>query len=82
MLQDAIKNNKPRNDAYYTAESTMASILGRMATYGGKEVKWDAALNSKIQLMPAKVTWDTEPPSKPKEDGSYEIPTPGVTVVV
>ena len=82
VLQDAILNNKAKNDAYFTADSTMTSILGRMATYGGKEVKWDAALNSKIQLMPAKVTWDTEPPSKPKEDGSYEIPTPGVSEVV
>jgi myo-inositol 2-dehydrogenase/D-chiro-inositol 1-dehydrogenase len=82
VLQDAILNNKPRNDAYYTAESTMTSILGRMASYGGKEVQWDAAINSKIQLMPAKVTWETEPPVKPKEDGTYEIATPGVTVVV
>lgn len=82
VLQDAILNNKPCNDAYFTAESTMASILGRLATYGGKEVKWDEALNSQIQLMPAKVTWETEPPSKPKEDGSYPIAIPGETKVV
>src|SRR5690606_14292658 len=54
VLQDAILNNKPHNDAYYTAHSTMASIRGRMATYSGKEVKWDQALNSQLQLMPAK----------------------------
>lgn len=81
-LQDAILNNKPKNDAYYTAESTMTSILGRMATYGGKEVKWDDAIKSEIQLMPAKVTWETVPPSKPDESGNYPIAIPGVTKVV
>jgi predicted dehydrogenase len=81
-MQDAIRNNKPKNDAYYVAESTMTAILGRMATYGGKEVKWDEALNSQLQLMPAKVTWDTVPPSQPDETGNYPIPVPGVTKVI
>jgi myo-inositol 2-dehydrogenase / D-chiro-inositol 1-dehydrogenase len=81
-LQDAIMNNKPINNAQYVAESTMTAIFGRLATYGGKEIQWDAALNSQIQLMPAKVTWDTVPPTKPDENGFYPIPTPGVTKVI
>ncbi len=81
-LQDAIMNNKPKNDAYYVADSTMTTIFGRMATYCGKEIKWEDAIKSNIQLMPAKVTWETEPPSKPGEDGNYPIAIPGVTVTI
>lgn len=81
-LQDAILNNKPINNAEYVATSTMTSILGRMATYSGKEVKWEDAINSNIQLMPAKVTWETVPPSKPDELGYYPIAIPGVSKVV
>lgn len=82
VLQDAIFNNKPHNDTKWVAESTMASIFGRMATYGGKEIKWDDALASKIQLMPEKLTWDTEPPVKPNADGTYPIAIPGETKVI
>jgi myo-inositol 2-dehydrogenase/D-chiro-inositol 1-dehydrogenase len=81
-LQDAILNGKNINNAYYVAESTMSAIMGRFATYTGKDIKWEQALNSQQQLMPNKVTWDTEPPSKPDENGFYPIATPGVTKLV
>lgn len=76
-LQAAIRDNKPLNNAYYGAESTMTSILGRMATYSGKEIKWDEALNSKVQHMPAIVTAETEPPVKPDANGAYPVAIPG-----
>lgn len=76
-LQAAIRDNKPLNNAYYGAESTMTSILGRMATYSGKEIKWDDALNSKVQHMPAIVTAETEPPVKPDANGAYPVAIPG-----
>lgn len=81
-LQDAILNGKKINNAEYAASSTMTSILGRMASYSGKEVKWDEAIKSEIRLMPATVTWDSVPPTKPDESGIYPIPTPGVTKVL
>ncbi len=81
-LQDAILNNKPLNNAEYVAHSTMTSILGRMASYSGKDVKWDDAIKSQIQLMPAKVTWETVPPTAPDANGFYPIPVPGVTKAV
>jgi myo-inositol 2-dehydrogenase/D-chiro-inositol 1-dehydrogenase len=76
-LQAAIRNNTPLNNAYYGAESTMTSVMGRMATYSGKELTWDQALNSKVQHMPAIVTAETEPPVKPDADGGYPIAIPG-----
>src|SRR3989454_1721641 len=51
-LFDAIRNNKPYNEVENGAHSTMTAIFGRMATYSGKIVEWDAALNSEISVMP------------------------------
>ena len=56
--------------------------MGRMATYSGKEVDWDAALNSQLDLMPKRFAWDEIPQVFPREDGSYPIAIPGVTKAV
>ena len=61
------------------AKSTMTSILGRMATYSGQVVEWDKAINSGINLQPARYDWNAPPPVLPNEDGYYPIATPGVT---
>jgi hypothetical protein len=50
-----------------------------MATYTGKKLTLEDALNSKLHLMPETVTWDTTPPSLPDAAGNYPIPTPGKT---
>ena len=80
ILQAAIRDNTPKNDAYYGAESTLTAVMGRMATYSGKVLTWDEALNSKVQHMPAIVTAETEPPAKPDGQGGYPIAIPGVQV--
>jgi myo-inositol 2-dehydrogenase / D-chiro-inositol 1-dehydrogenase len=79
-LQACIRENKAINNAYYGAESTMTSVMGRMATYSGKEIKWEEALASKVQHMPSIVTEETEAPVKPDADGWYPIAIPGVNV--
>lgn len=80
-LVEAIRKDNPFNELEMAATSTMTAIMGRMATYSGKLVEWDEALNSKQQLMPANVSWDMEPPVKPDADGIYPIASPGSTVV-
>ncbi|MCW0218506.1 MAG: Gfo/Idh/MocA family oxidoreductase [Prosthecobacter sp.] len=80
VLQAAIRDNTPINNAAYGAHSTMTSILGRMATYSGKEIKWEEAFNSKVQHMPNIVTAETEPPVKPDAEGGYPVAIPGVKV--
>jgi myo-inositol 2-dehydrogenase/D-chiro-inositol 1-dehydrogenase len=79
VLQAAIRDNTPRNDAHYGAESTMTAILGRLATYSGKELKWEDALASKVQLMPSILTWESEAPVLPDENGAYPVAIPGIT---
>ena len=60
----------------------MTAILGRMATYSGKIVKWDEALNMGIDLSPASYDFTATPPVLPDKDGAYPVAIPGKTEVV
>ncbi len=75
----AIRNGATYNEADYGAKSTLTSILGRMASYSGKEVTWEQALNSELDLSPSNYSWEGVPGPKPDEHGRYAIPTPGIT---
>lgn len=82
-LFDAVSKGEYRYaDAEMGAVATMSAILGRMATYSGKVVEWDEALNSQISLMPERYAWDATPPVLPDAHGQYPVPMPGVTQVV
>ncbi len=50
-LIDSVRAGKPLNVAQRIAESTLIAIMGRMSAYTGKEVTWEQALNSKLNLM-------------------------------
>ena len=78
-LFDAIRNNKPYNESKYGALSTMTAIFGRMATYSGKVVTWEEAINSDLSLWPERLAWDATPPILPNDDGFYPVAMPGVT---
>lgn len=69
-------------DAENAAKSTMTAIMGRYATYSGKVVTWDEALNSNINLMPDKMAWDAMPKVLPNADGYYPFAIPGKTKVI
>jgi len=69
-------------DAENGAKSTMTALLGRMATYSGKVVTWEEALNSNMSLVPQTFSWDANPPVVPGPDGKYPIPVPGKTKVI
>jgi myo-inositol 2-dehydrogenase / D-chiro-inositol 1-dehydrogenase len=80
---DAIRNNKPYNEADFGARSTMTAIMGRMATYSGKVVEWEDAFNSKLQLVPdGPLDWKSAPPVMPDQDGWYPVAVPGKTVAL
>jgi myo-inositol 2-dehydrogenase / D-chiro-inositol 1-dehydrogenase len=67
------------NEADWAVRSTMTAILGRMATYSGKVVKWDEAIDSTLSLAPKTFAWDADTPVKPQADGLYASAMPGVT---
>ena len=77
----AIANGEVINDAENGAKSTMTSLMGRMATYSGKVIEWEEALNSDISLMPQRFAFDADPPVMPVE-GRYPVPVPGKTKVI
>ncbi len=76
----AIRNDTPYNELERGAHSTLNAVMGRMATYSGKEISWDDALNSQIDTMPKVLSWDANPPTLPDAEGHYKIAIPGVTV--
>jgi predicted dehydrogenase len=78
----SIRAGNPLNEAVDGANSTMTAILGRMCTYSGKEIKWDDALNSQIDLQPETYAFEATPKSVPDSDGLYPLPVPGFTKVV
>jgi predicted dehydrogenase len=81
-LFDAIRRGAPHDEADYGALSTMTAILGRMATYSGKAVSWDAAFRSPITLTTDAESWGAAAPIVPDAEGRYAIAVPGTTEVV
>ena len=55
----------------------MTAILGRMATYSGKAVKWEDALKTGIDLSPQSYDFAAMPSVVPNADGFYPVPVPG-----
>jgi predicted dehydrogenase len=84
LLFDAIRNNKPYNEAERSAYGAMAGILGRMAAESGKLVTWEEAIASNLQLAPGldNLTMESDPPVKPDADGNYPVAMPGRTNVL
>ena len=81
-LAAALAAGQTYNECDPSADSTMTAILGRMATYSGGIVDWDAALASTIDLAPASFAWDAQPQSEPGPGGIYPCAIPGVTKAV
>lgn len=70
----SIRSGTPINNGEYMCQSTLLAIMGRMATYTGAEVTWDAALNSQQDLSPAAYKWGPAP--------TVEIAQPGITKLI
>jgi predicted dehydrogenase len=80
----SIRRGEIPNEGEYGAYSSMTSILGRMATYSGREVSWAEALNSNLVISPVEkfTSFNDTPPIVPNAELIYPIPTPGVTKVL
>jgi predicted dehydrogenase len=76
-LLSAIRNNGKYNEGWYGATSSFTAVLGRMATYSGKVVKWDDAVAQGPSEFPEKLAWNALPRALPDANGYYRIPVPG-----
>ena len=65
-----IRSGKPINNGNYMTKSTLMAIMGRMATYTGKVITWDMALNSKQDLRPPKYEFGSLPVAAVAKPGS------------
>jgi len=78
----ALRDSRTYNEGDYGARTTMTAIIGRMATYSGKIVKWDDALHKGIDLSPTSYDFAAQPPVLPDANGYYPVPVPGQTAVI
>ncbi|HUT93875.1 MAG TPA: Gfo/Idh/MocA family oxidoreductase [Thermoguttaceae bacterium] len=76
-LLAALRAGKRYNEGPFGATSSMTSVLGRVANYSGKEVKWDELVEKGGTEMPDNLAWDAPAPVQKDENGDYPIPMPG-----
>ena len=84
ILFDAIRQDKPYNETEFSVKSAMAGIMGRMAAESGKQIGWDEAMASNLELAPGldQFTMGSNPPVMPDAHGHYPIAMPGTTKVL
>jgi myo-inositol 2-dehydrogenase / D-chiro-inositol 1-dehydrogenase len=78
LFEAIAKGEYKFEDAENAAKSTLTAIMGRMATYSGQLIEWDAALNAQASLMPEKLDWKALPKPAAGTDGLYPCAVPGV----
>jgi len=79
-LLDAIRHDRPHNEAKRAALANLATIMGRAAVHTGKIIRWEEALASDFRFCPYidEMTADSPPPILPDERGRYPVPVPGI----
>lgn len=79
-LMDAIRNDKPFNEAPSGVYASVATSLGRYAAHTGQEVTFEEFLNHEHEYAPNvdKLTFDSPAPVQADKDGKYPIPQPGI----
>jgi predicted dehydrogenase len=79
-LVEAIRQDKPYNEAENGTMACLAAIMGRMAAHTGKIVTRDEMLSHTHEFAPGvdKLTLDSPSPLPPRPDGTYPGPQPGL----
>jgi predicted dehydrogenase len=81
-LIEAIRNDRPYNEAKRGTEASLATLMGRRAVHTGRVVSWDDMLNHPYEFASDldKLTMDSPAPLTTGPDGKYPLPQPGITV--
>jgi predicted dehydrogenase len=79
-LVDAIRNDKPYNEAKRGAEASLVTSMGRMAAHTGQVITYEQILNCEHEFAPDvdKLTMDSPAPLQAGPDGRYPVPQPGI----
>jgi predicted dehydrogenase len=79
-LLEAIREDKPFNEAASGVNASVVTSMGRYAAHTGQEVTFEEFLNHPHEYAPDadKMTFDSPAPVQPDKDGKYPIPEPGI----
>jgi predicted dehydrogenase len=79
-LMEAIRQDRPYNEARRGAEASLVTSMGRMAAHTGQIITYDQMLNCPHEFAPDvdKLTADSPAPLQMGPDGKYPVPQPGI----
>ena len=80
VLLDAIRNDRPHNEARRAAFSNLTAMMGRAAVHSGKLITWDEARASNFRFFAGNVgelTTGSPAPVHADAEGRYPAPIPG-----
>jgi len=79
-LIEAIRNDKPFNEAKHGVEASLVTSMGRMAAHTGRTITFEELLNSEHEYAPNldKLTFAGPAPVMPDAHGNYPVPQPGI----
>ncbi len=79
ILIGAIREGRPVNHRATMIDSTYMAIMGQIACYSGKPVKWEQMQGADFTFGPAvdDVRLDMQAPVQPDASGNYPLPKPG-----
>ena len=77
---DAIREDKPYNEAHRGAVASLVTSMGRMAAHSGQEITYEQILNSDHEMAPGldRITMDSAAPLVADAKGRYPMPQPGI----
>ncbi|MBN1817974.1 MAG: Gfo/Idh/MocA family oxidoreductase [Sedimentisphaerales bacterium] len=79
VLLDAIRHDKPHNEAHRAAYTNYASIMARAAVHEQRIITWDEVTGSDFSFFTgaAGLTAESPAPVKADAEGRYPVPIPG-----
>ncbi|MSU42314.1 MAG: Gfo/Idh/MocA family oxidoreductase [Pedosphaera sp.] len=79
-LLDAVRNDKPYNEADRGALASQVCNMGRMAAHTGQRITWDMALNAEPLAgnLDKLMGFDSKAPVLADANGFYPVPQPGI----
>lgn len=79
-LIDAIRSDKPYNEAKRGVQASVVTSMGRMAAHTGQIISYNDMLDCPHEFAPGldKLTHDSPAPVQPGPNGRYPAPEPGI----
>jgi hypothetical protein len=83
-LLEAIRADRPYNEAERAVYASLAGIMGRAAAHMGRTITWQEMLDSDFAFSPIadRLKFGGPAPVQPDAEGNYPVPIPGQWVEV